>query len=99
MVVVLDSGVDYNNEDIKEAMWDDGLNYPELTALGGGRYGYNAVDPKDDEEKYGSNDEHHRQTKKCIEVRWYFHLFQEQAKKSYARSVNIKHIKINVWHS
>nr|MCR5357537.1 S8 family serine peptidase [Lachnospiraceae bacterium] len=44
VVAVLDTGVDYNHEDLKDVIWDDGLLYPELTALGGGRYGYNGVD-------------------------------------------------------
>ena len=41
VVAVLDSGVDYTNEDLKNVMWDEGLNYPTLTALGGGKYGIN----------------------------------------------------------
>ena len=36
VVAVIDSGVDYNHPDLKDVMWKDGLNYPELTALGGG---------------------------------------------------------------
>ena len=39
VVAVCDSGVDYNNVDLKNVMWDEGLNYPELVALGGGKYG------------------------------------------------------------
>ena len=43
VVAIVDTGVDYDHEDLHEVMWDDGLLYPELTELGGGRYGYNAV--------------------------------------------------------
>ncbi len=43
VVVVMDSGVDYEHEDLKDVMWDEGLLYPELKKLGGGRYGYNAM--------------------------------------------------------
>ena len=50
VVAVLDTGVDYNHPDLQNVMWDEGLNYPELTALGGGKYGinYGCVDWKDD---------------------------------------------------
>ncbi|WP_069988514.1 S8 family serine peptidase [Massilioclostridium coli] len=41
VVAVLDSGVDYNHPDLQGVMWDDGLNYPVLTQMGGGKYGYN----------------------------------------------------------
>ena len=43
VVAVIDSGIDYNHEDLKDAMWTDGEKYPELTAMGGGRYGLNAT--------------------------------------------------------
>lgn len=56
VVAVLDSGVDYNHEDLKEVMWDDGLLYPELTALGGGRYGYNSMKTNSTGEAYFSFD-------------------------------------------
>lgn len=50
VVAVIDSGVDYNHPDLKDVMWKDGLNYPELTALGGGAYGvnYSGTGPTDD---------------------------------------------------
>ncbi len=41
VVAVMDSGVDYNHEDLKNVMWDKGLDYPELIELGGGEYGIN----------------------------------------------------------
>ena len=41
IVAVVDSGVDYTNPDLQAAMWDEGLNFPELTSLGGGKYGAN----------------------------------------------------------
>ncbi len=41
VVAVVDSGVDYMHEDLKNVMWDQGLNYPELVAMGGGKYGIN----------------------------------------------------------
>lgn len=47
VVAVLDSGVDYNHPDLKNIMWDDGLKYPELTAMGGGTYGFNVCDGED----------------------------------------------------
>ena len=46
VVAVVDSGVDYTHPDLKNVMWDKGLDYPELTAMGGGRYGIN-VNPCD----------------------------------------------------
>ena len=54
VVAVVDSGVDYTHEDLKNVMWDKGLEYPELTALGGGKYGISTLpwgdssDPFDD---------------------------------------------------
>lgn len=44
VVAVLDSGVDYRHPDLKNVMWDDGLNYPLLTEMGGGTYGFNTCD-------------------------------------------------------
>lgn len=41
VVAVLDSGVDYSHPDLAGVMWDKGLDYPALTALGGGKYGLN----------------------------------------------------------
>ena len=60
VVAVVDSGVDYTHPDLKNVMWDEGLDYPELVAMGGGRYGinvspcdtygrpYDTTDPMDD---------------------------------------------------
>ncbi|MBR3525351.1 MAG: S8 family serine peptidase [Lachnospiraceae bacterium] len=55
VVAILDSGVDYTNEDLANVMWADGDQYESLKALGGGKYGYNAWygakdsrDPQDD---------------------------------------------------
>lgn len=42
VVAVIDTGVNYPHEDLKDVMWDDGLNYPGLVALGGGKVGFNA---------------------------------------------------------
>lgn len=42
VVAVLDTGVDYNHQDISGAMWTDGTNYPVLVNKGGGMYGYNS---------------------------------------------------------
>ena len=43
VIAIIDSGVDYNHEDLKDAMWTDGLKYPSLVAMGGGTYGYNSA--------------------------------------------------------
>ncbi|MEG2896723.1 MAG: hypothetical protein RR841_00430 [Eubacterium sp.] len=42
VVAVIDSGVDYNHPDLKNIMWSEGDNIPELKALGGGTHGYNS---------------------------------------------------------
>ena len=61
VVAVLDTGIDYLHEDLKNVMWDEGENYPSLVAMGGGKYGicviaknsfgfeYNTTDPMDDD--------------------------------------------------
>ena len=57
VVAVIDSGVDYTNEDLKGVMWDEGLNYPELTKLGGGKYGiFTAADNYEGDFPRGSDD-------------------------------------------
>ncbi|WP_195270167.1 S8 family serine peptidase [Eubacterium sp. 1001713B170207_170306_E7] len=54
VVAVLDSGVDYNHPDLKEVMWNEGMNHEPLTQMGGGTYGYNAVGGLEGER--GTND-------------------------------------------
>lgn len=41
VVAIMDTGVNYTHPDLAEVMWSDGLNYPDLVALGGGAYGIN----------------------------------------------------------
>lgn len=41
VLAVMDSGVNYNHKDLKDVMWKEGENYPELVKLGGGKYGIN----------------------------------------------------------
>ena len=60
VVAVVDSGVDYRHDDLKNVMWDEGLEYPSLVQMGGGKYGictchndtsghlYDSADPLDD---------------------------------------------------
>ena len=54
VVAVIDSGIDYEHEDLKDAMWTDGEKYPELTAMGGGKYGLNAILFDENGNKYKS---------------------------------------------
>ena len=56
VVAVLDSGVDYNHEDLRNAMWNEGKNYPALVALGGGEYGINVAMPRGDGTPYDTTD-------------------------------------------
>ncbi|MBR0384777.1 MAG: S8 family serine peptidase [Eubacteriaceae bacterium] len=56
VVAVLDSGVNYNHEDLAPVMWDKGLDYPSLTALGGGKYGVNVVKANTKGQPYNSAD-------------------------------------------
>ena len=39
VVAVVDSGVDYRHDDLKNVLWDEGLDYPSLVEKGGGKYG------------------------------------------------------------
>lgn len=41
VVAVMDTGVNYTHPDLEDVMWDEGRNYPELIAMGGGDYGIN----------------------------------------------------------
>ncbi|MBQ3335118.1 MAG: S8 family serine peptidase [Eubacteriaceae bacterium] len=56
VVAVLDSGVNYNHEDLAPVMWDKGLDYPALTALGGGKYGVTIVKRNSEGKPYDSED-------------------------------------------
>lgn len=44
VIAVADTGVDYNHKDLKNMMWQGGLDYPELAGFGGSEYGVNASD-------------------------------------------------------
>lgn len=48
VVAIMDTGVDYNHEDLKDVMWDEGLKYSALTKMGGGKYGINEYDGTED---------------------------------------------------
>ena len=39
VVAIIDSGVDYTHEDLKDVMWNRGREYPSLVAMGGGDFG------------------------------------------------------------
>ncbi len=56
VVAILDTGIDYTHEDLKKAVWADGDRYPALTAMGGGKYGYNGVLTTVDGDPYTSSD-------------------------------------------
>ena len=56
VVAVLDSGVDYNHEDLRNVMWSEGENYPTLVALGGGAHGINVAMPRGDGTPYDTTD-------------------------------------------
>ena len=56
VVAIIDTGVDYNHEDLKENMWGKGLDYPELVKLGGGAYGFNSAWVTMEGEKYDTKD-------------------------------------------
>ena len=43
VVAIIDTGVDYTHEDLKDVMWNRGLEYPSLVAMGGGTYGINTA--------------------------------------------------------
>ena len=42
VVAVVGSGVDYNHDDLKNVMWNEGDTTESLKTMGGGKYGYNA---------------------------------------------------------
>lgn len=58
VLAILDSGVDVNHPDLKEVMWKDGLKYPSLRALGGGRYGISVDDDAEDSTDVMDQDGH-----------------------------------------
>ena len=56
VVAVMDMGVDYNHTELRDIMWDEGLRYEPLTAMGGGQYGFNACAQRGSGEPYDSAD-------------------------------------------
>ena len=56
VVAVIDMGVDYNHEDLRNVMWCEGENYPALVALGGGAHGINVAPPRGDGTSYDTTD-------------------------------------------
>ena len=56
VVAVMDSGVDYNHEDLRNAVWNEGESYPTLVALGGGAHGINVAMPRGDGTPYDTAD-------------------------------------------
>ncbi|MBQ6967938.1 MAG: S8 family serine peptidase, partial [Lachnospiraceae bacterium] len=56
VIAIIDTGVDYEHEELKPVMWDKGEDYPELTALGGGKYGIFTATESNTGEKRLSND-------------------------------------------
>ena len=56
VVAVLDTGVDYNHEDLRDVMWNEGEDYPELVELGGGEHGINVAPPRKDGTRYDTTD-------------------------------------------
>lgn len=56
IVAIFDSGVDYNHEDLKDVMWDKGLEYKALVDYGGGKNGYCGVLKNGSDEQYYSDE-------------------------------------------
>ena len=56
VVAIMDTGIDYNHEDLQKAIWSDGDKYSALMSLGGGKYGYNGVAYDSDHETYDPAD-------------------------------------------
>ncbi len=56
VVAIMDTGVDYTHEDLKSVMWNKGLDYPELVAMGGGTYGYNSAWVNAQRDRYDTAD-------------------------------------------
>lgn len=52
VVAVMDTGINYRHEDLEGVMWNDGGDYPELTAMGGGAHGTDTVNG----DKYPTDD-------------------------------------------
>lgn len=56
VVAVMDSGIDYGHEDLKNVMWADGLKYKALKGMGGGKYGINLAYKDASGKKYDTKD-------------------------------------------
>lgn len=55
VIALFDTGVDYTHPDLKDVMWDRGLLYPALKKLGGGEFGYNALEGEDSSDPMDDN--------------------------------------------
>ena len=56
IIAVLDSGIDTEHDDLKNILWDKGLDVPALKELGGGKYGINVAGRNTKGETYDTTD-------------------------------------------
>gem|GEM_PF-1787321 len=56
IIAVLDSGIDTEHDDLKNILWDKGLDVPALKELGGGKYGINVAGKNTKGETYDTTD-------------------------------------------
>ncbi|MBR0383676.1 MAG: S8 family serine peptidase [Eubacteriaceae bacterium] len=56
IIAVLDTGIDTEHDDLKNILWDKGLDVPALKELGGGKYGINVAGKNTKGETYDTTD-------------------------------------------
>ncbi len=91
VVAVIDSGVDETNPDLAGVLWDEGEDYPELTALGGDAHGISTVPDTTSTAPISSEQSHGTHVAGIIAAEW-----NDQGVSGVAPNVKIMSVRSDV---